>query len=52
MSHNQIVPSTSGVQVTIDFPISSEHKKSVPKYRENLKLPVQPLDLNSLFNAK
>ena len=54
MSNNQIVinPSTSGIQVTIDFPISSEHKKLVSKYREILKLPERPLDLNSLFNAK
>ena len=54
MSTNQIVinPSTSGIQVTIDYQISSEHKKLVTKYRENLKLPEKPLDLNSLFKAK
>ena len=54
MSNNQIVinPSTSGLQVTIDFPISSEHKKLVFKFREILKSPEQPLELNSLFNAK
>ena len=54
MSNNQIVinPSISGSQVTIDFPISSEHKKLVFKYREILKLPERPSDLNSLFNAK
>ena len=54
MSINQIVinPSTSGIQVTIEFPISSEHKKIVSKYRENLKLPERPLYLNLLFNAK
>ena len=54
MSNNQIVinPSTSGIQVTIDFQISPEHKKLVIKYRENLKLPQRLLDLNSLFKAK
>ena len=54
MSNNQIVvnPSTSGIQVSIDFQISSEHKKLVTKFRENLKLPERPLDLNTLFNAK
>ena len=37
MSNNQIVVnhSISGIQVTIDFQISSEHKKLVTKYREN-----------------
>ena len=45
MSINQIVvnPSTSGIQVSIDFQISSEHKKLVPE---------RPLDLKTLFNAK
>ena len=54
MSNNQIAvnPSTSGIQVSTDFQISSEHKKLVTKYRENLKLPERPLDLNTLFNAK
>ena len=54
MSNNQIVvnPSTSGIQVSIDFQIPSEHKKLVTKFRENLKLPERPLDLNTLFNAK
>ena len=54
MSNNQIVvnPSTSGIQVSIDFQISSEHKKLVTKFRENLKLLERPLDLNTLFNAK
>ena len=54
MSNNQIVVnhSTSGIQVSIDFQISSEHKKLVTKYRENLKLPEKPLDLSTLFNAK
>ena len=53
-SNNQIVvnPSTSGIQVSIDFQISPEHKKLVTKLRENLKLPERPLDLNTLFNAK
>ena len=54
MSNNQIVinPSTYGIQVTIDYQISSEHKKLVTKYRENLKLPKKLLDFNTLFNAK
>ena len=54
MSNNRIVlnPSTSGIQLSIDFQISSEHKKLVTKFRENLKLPEIPLDLNTLFNAK
>ena len=54
MSNNQIVvnPSTSGIQVSIDFQISSEHKKLVTKFRESLKLPERPLDLNTLFIAK
>ena len=54
MSNNQFVinPCTSGVQVTMDFQISSEHKKLLSKYREKLKLPEQHLDLNSLLNAK
>ena len=54
MSNNQIVvnPFTSGIQVSIDFQISSEHKKLVTKFRENLKLTERPLDLNTLFNAK
>ena len=53
-SNNQIVvnPSTSGIQVSIDFQIFPEHKKLVTKFRENLKLPERPLDLNTLFNAK
>ena len=52
--NNQIIvnPSTSGIQVTIDYQISSEHKKLVTKYRENLKFPERPLDLNTLFKAK
>ena len=54
MSNNQIVinPSISGSHVTIYFPISSEHKKLVFKYREILKFPERPSDLNLLFNAK
>ena len=54
MSNNQIVvnPATSGIQVSIVFQTSSEHKKLVTKYRENLKLPEKLLDLNTLFNAK
>ena len=54
MSNNQIIvnPFTSGIQVLIDFQISSEHKKLVTKFRENLKLTERPLDLNTLFNAK
>ena len=54
MSNNQIVvnPSTSGIHVSIDFQIFSDHKNLVTKFRENLKLPERPLDLNTLFNAK
>ena len=37
---------------TIDFQISSKHKKLVTKYRENLKLPERLLDLNTFFNKK
>ena len=44
-------PSTSGIQVSIDFQISSEHKKLVTKYRENLKLPEKLLDLNPFVKA-
>ena len=55
MSNNQIVNNhfTSGIQVSVEFSFSSEiKKKHVNKYRENLKLPERPLDLNTLFNAK
>ena len=54
MSNNQTVvnPPTSGIQVSIDFQIFSEHKKLVAKFRKNLKLPERPWDLNTLFNAK
>ena len=51
MSNNQIVinPSTSGIQVTIDFPISSEHKKLVSKYREALQNKVEKINANSHY---
>ena len=54
MSNNQILvnPSTSGIQVTIDFQFSSEHKKLVTKYREKLKLTKRSLDFGTLVNAK
>ena len=54
MSDNQIVidPSTSSIQVTVEFPISSEHEKLVTKYRAYLKLTERPLELNTLFKAK
>ena len=54
MSNNQIVidPSTSSIQVTVEFPISSEHENLVTKYRAYLKLTEQPLELNTLFKAK
>ena len=54
MSNDQIVfnPSTSRIQVTVEFPILSEHEKLVTKYLENLKPPERPMDLNTLFNAK
>ena len=46
MSNNQTVinSSTSSIQVTVEFPISSKHEKLVTKYREKLKLPERPLD--------
>ena len=47
----EIIPSNSGTEVSLVFPLLSEHEKFVNKYRENLKLPDRPLDLNTLFNA-
>ena len=54
MSKNQMVinPSTSGIQIKVEFPILSEHKKLVTKNRDNLKLPEHPLDLNTLVISK
>ena len=42
-----IIPSTSGIQVSLEFQLLSDHVK----YRENLKLPDRPLDLNTVYNA-
>ena len=39
-----INPSTSGIQIFLDFPLLSDHVNIVNKYRENLKLPQRPLD--------
>ena len=54
MSNNKIVinPSTSNIQVAVEFLILSKHEKLVTKYGENLKLPERSLDINTLFNAK
>ena len=46
-----IIPSTSGIQVSLEFLLLSVHVKLVNKYRENLKLPDRPLDLNTVYNA-
>ena len=42
-----IFPSTSGIQVSLEFLLLSDHVK----YRQNLKLPDRSLDLNTLYNA-
>ena len=54
MNHKKFVinPSTSGISLALDFPLLPDHANLVKKYRENLKLPNRPLDLNNLFNAK
>ena len=54
MNHKNIVinPSTSGISVDLDLSLLPDHANLVKKYRENLKLPDRPLDLNILFNAK
>ena len=54
MNNKNIVinPSTSGISVDLDYPLLPDHSNLVKKYRENLKLPDRPLDLNILFNAK
>ena len=52
INQNCINPSFSGLQISVELPILSEHERIVSKYRENLKLPERPLDLNTLFNAK
>ena len=46
-----INPSTSGISVDLDLSLLTDHANLVKKYRENLKLPDRPLDLNILFNA-
>ena len=43
---------TSGISLALDFPLLPDHANLVKKYRENLKLPDRPLDLNILFKAK
>ena len=54
MNNNNIVinPTTSGISVDLEFKLLPNHINLVKKYRENLKLPDRPLDLNILFNAK
>ena len=54
MNNKNIIinPSTSGISLTLDFPLLPDHANLVKKYREKLKLPDRPLDLNTLFNAK
>ena len=54
MNNKNIVinPSTSGISVDLDYPLLPDYANLVKKYRENLKLPDRPLDLNILFNAK
>ena len=54
MNNKNIVinPSTSGISVDLDLPLLPDHANLVKKYRENLKLPDRPLNLNILFNAK
>ena len=42
-----IFPSVSGIQVSLEFLLLSDHVK----YRQILKLPDRSLDLNTLFNA-
>ena len=54
MNHKNIVinPSASGISVDLDLSLLLDHVNLVKKYRENLKLPDRPLDLNILFNTK
>ena len=55
MNHKSIViinPSTFGISVDLDLPLLPDHANLVKKFRENLKLPDRPLDLNIIFNAK
>ena len=54
MNQKNIVinPSTSGISVDLDLSLLPDHTNLVKKYRENLKLPDRPLDLNIPFNAK
>ena len=47
-----INPSSSGISQALDFFLLPDQANLVKKYRENLKLPDRPLDLNILFNAK
>ena len=44
--------STSGISISLDFPLLKTQVNLVYKYRETLKLPERPLELNTLFNAK
>ena len=54
MENNKIVvnPSTSGISISLDFPLLKDHQNLVNKYREKLNMPDRHLDLNTLFNAK
>ena len=53
MENSKIVifPSTSGIQVFLEFLLLSDHVKLVNEYRESLKLPDRHLDLNTLYSA-
>ena len=54
MVNNKIVinQSTSGISISLDFPLLKDDQNLVNKFHENLKLPDRPLDLNTLFKAK
>ena len=54
MNNKNIVinPTTSGISVDLDFQLLPDHANLVKKYREKLKLPDRPLDLNILVALK
>ena len=53
MNRNFVInTSTSGISLALEFILLPDHANLVKKYRENLKLPDRPVDLNILFNAK
>ena len=53
MENSKIVinPSTSGLQVSSEFPLLPDHVKLVKNYRKN-RLLDRPLDLNRKFSAR